>query len=39
MTSRTMVLLLCGGNKRKQSADVERAIGYWSDYQRRMEKS
>jgi putative addiction module killer protein len=35
MLDRTRVLLLCGGDKRKQSADVNRAIEYWEDYQRR----
>lgn len=29
------VLLLCGGDKRKQSADIKRAIGYWKEYQSR----
>jgi putative addiction module killer protein len=36
---RTCVLLLCGGDKRKQSADIERAVGYWNDFKRRMGKS
>ena len=31
----TRVLLLCGGDKRKQSADIKRAVEYWSDYQQR----
>ena len=35
MLGRTCVLLLCGGDKRKQSADINRAVGYWNDYQRR----
>ncbi len=34
----TCVLLLCGGDKRTQSADVERAIEYWNDYKRRTGK-
>jgi probable addiction module antidote protein len=29
---RECVLLLCGGDKRKQSADIERAIDYLKDY-------
>ncbi len=37
MAGRTRVLLLCGGDKRKQSADIKRAVEYWKDYQRRME--
>ena len=38
MAGRRCVLLLCVGDKRKQTADIERAIGYWNDYQRRMEE-
>ena len=29
------VLLLCGGDKRKQSADIKRARAYWKDYKKR----
>ena len=29
------VLLLCGGEKRKQYADIERAIEYLADYRKR----
>lgn len=29
-----IVLLLCGGDKRTQSADIERACAYWQDWQR-----
>jgi putative addiction module killer protein len=32
------VLLLCGGDKRKQSKDIKRAIQYWKDYQERAER-
>jgi putative addiction module killer protein len=35
MAGRTCVLLLCGGDKRTQAADIERAIAYWRDYQQR----
>jgi putative addiction module killer protein len=31
----TSVLLLCGGDKRKQTADIKRAIEYMNDYKRR----
>jgi putative addiction module killer protein len=31
----TIVVLLCGGDKRTQQADIETAIKYWKDYQRR----
>lgn len=37
MVSGVVVLLLCGGDKGKQSADIERAVGYWKDWQRRIE--
>jgi putative addiction module killer protein len=35
---KTCVLLLCGGDKRKQSADIRRAVLYWKDYKQRTEK-
>lgn len=38
MAGKTCIVLLCGGDKRKQSADVSRAIEYWNDYQRRAGK-
>lgn len=31
----TIVLLLLGGDKRKQDADIKRAKEYWRDYQQR----
>ena len=30
-----VVLLLCGGDKRTQDADIFRAVAYWQDWQRR----
>ena len=36
MTGRSCVLLLCGGDKRKQTADIKRAALYWRDYLRRI---
>jgi putative addiction module killer protein len=35
---RHILLLLCGGDKRKQSADIRRAIDLWEDYNRREPK-
>ena len=31
----TVVLLLCGGSKRSQSAAIKEAARYWLDYRRR----
>ena len=31
----TLVILLCGGDKRTQDADIKRAKEYWSDWKRR----
>jgi putative addiction module killer protein len=31
----TLVLLLCGGTKRTQAADIKTAVRYWHDYQQR----
>ncbi|MBP9805763.1 MULTISPECIES: type II toxin-antitoxin system RelE/ParE family toxin [Pseudomonadota] len=30
-----IMLLLCGGDKRTQDADIGRAVRYWQDWQRR----
>jgi len=32
---RRLILLLSGGDKRRQSADIERAVKYWLDWQAR----
>jgi putative addiction module killer protein len=34
-SGKQVVLLLCGGDKRKQTADIKRAKDYWSDYEKR----
>ena len=36
MLERVCVLLLCGGDKRKQSADIERALHHLKDYKERI---
>jgi putative addiction module killer protein len=33
-----IILLLCGGDKRSQSKDIECACEYWQDWQGRAEK-
>jgi putative addiction module killer protein len=32
----TIVLLLCGGDKRSQPGDIWQAQAYWADFKRRM---
>src|SRR5258706_16042470 len=35
----TIVLLLCGGDKKTQSPDIRKAQEYWADYRRRSHES
>jgi putative addiction module killer protein len=31
---RTVVVLLCGGDKRKQDADIKKAVELWQEYEK-----
>ncbi len=35
LSGQRVVLLLCGGDKRTQSADIDRAVACWEDWQLR----
>jgi len=35
IVSKAVILLLCGGDKRKQNADIERAVNYLQHYRQR----
>jgi putative addiction module killer protein len=37
MVGKVCVLFLCGGDKRKQSSDIDRAVEYLNDYRQRRE--
>lgn len=34
---KALVVLLCGGDKRTQDSDIDRAVAYWQNFQRRFE--
>jgi putative addiction module killer protein len=38
LVEQSCVLLLGGGDKRRQAADIRRAVEYWNDYQQRTAK-
>jgi putative addiction module killer protein len=38
MVGQTCVLLLCGGDKRKQASDIAKAIDYLNDYKQRSKR-
>jgi putative addiction module killer protein len=35
---KTALVLLCGGDKRKQDADIERAVALWQEYGNRQKR-
>ena len=35
-SGKEIVLLLCGGSKRTQASEIDQAVIYWQDYQRRL---
>jgi putative addiction module killer protein len=35
IVGKKIILMLCGGDKRKQNADIKRAVNYLEDYKRR----
>ena len=35
---RTIVVLLCGGDKRRQDADIEKAVQLWQEYEERRKR-
>jgi putative addiction module killer protein len=35
VVGKEVILLLCGGDKRTQDSDIDRAYEYWQDWQRR----
>ena len=35
---KTLIVLLCGGDKRKQHADIEKAVALWREYGNRKER-
>ncbi len=35
VTGRSIILLLCGGDKRRQASDIDRAVGFFEDFKRR----
>lgn len=38
IAGRRVVLLLCGGDKRAQAADIDKAVHYWKDWSRRRQR-
>jgi len=38
-SGQTVVLLLCGGDKRTQASDIDKAVKFWENYQERVRRS
>ncbi|MDR0634830.1 MAG: type II toxin-antitoxin system RelE/ParE family toxin [Azoarcus sp.] len=38
LSGQRLVLLLCCGDKRTQDTDIDRAVDYWQDWQRRTDE-
>ena len=36
--SQTVIVLLCGGDKRKQGADIKKALELWQEYRNRKKR-
>lgn len=39
MLDRYCVLLLCGGDKRKQTSDIDTAVGYFKEYRNKVRET
>lgn len=35
---RTVIVLLCGGDKRRQDADIEKAVALWQEHEKRKKR-
>ena len=37
-SGQTVIVLLCGGDKRKQDADIKKAVALWQEYENRIKR-
>ncbi len=37
-SGQTVIVLLCGGDKRKQDADIKKAVALWQEYEHRLKR-